>query len=107
VDVFTTVVGILIAGAALFVGYRLGIKDGFRGGFQTGRTLERQLAAEERRYLLSRTVREEPLLEAAPQQLTLPATSGLPDEGGDEVPVRAARSRARERREQGRAAGRI
>ena len=72
VDVFTTVVGIVIAGIALFIGYRIGVKDGFRGGFQSGRTLERQLAVEQRRLITARTVREGALLQTVLEQKALP-----------------------------------
>ena len=70
-DVFTTVVGIVIAGIALFVGYRVGVKDGFRGGFQSGRSLERQLAVEQRRLIEARTVREQATFQPAVEQRSL------------------------------------
>jgi hypothetical protein len=91
VDVFTTVVGIVIAGIALFVGYRVGVKDGFRGGFQSGRSLERQLAVEQRRLIAARTVREQATLQPVFEQRSLPPV-GIPaiqvaedDEGWDWV----------------------
>ena len=83
VDVFTTVVGIVVAGIALFVGYRVGIKDGFRGGFQSGRAVERRLAVEERRFLTARVVRAEGLLNAVKQK-ALASRSGIGDLVEDE-----------------------
>ena len=74
-DVFTTVVGIVIAGIALFVGYRVGVKDGFRGGFQSGRTLERQLAVEQRRLIAARTVREQASFQPVVEQRSLPPSA--------------------------------
>ena len=83
-DVFTTVVGIVIAGIALFVGYRVGVKDGFRGGFQSGRTLERQLAVEQRRLIAARAVREEALLQPVVERRSLPPVPVAAGEAADE-----------------------
>ncbi len=63
-DVFATVLAIVIAGIALFVGYRVGIKDGFRGGVQTGRSMERRQAEEQRRFLTARLVQAQAELHA-------------------------------------------
>ena len=72
-DVFSTVVGVIVAAIALFVGYKIGVKDGFRGGVQTGRHMERAFAEQERRLLLARTVRAQAQLETRLSSRSLPA----------------------------------
>ena len=71
-DLFATVVTIVFAGIALFVGYKVGIKDGFRGGMHTGRQIERRAAEEERRYLAARLVNVQAELAAHAPQRALP-----------------------------------
>lgn len=62
----------MVAGVALFVGYKIGIKDGFRGGVQTGRLLERSHADEERRFLTARLVHAQAELHAQADLHRLP-----------------------------------
>ena len=72
-DVFSTVIGLLLAGIALFVGYRVGVKDGFRGGVHTGRMVERSRAAEERRFLAARAANSQPQIDGPFLPNRLPA----------------------------------
>ncbi len=61
-DIFLLIVVVTAGGIALFVGYRIGLKDGFRGGAQYGQWAERERLAQVERFRLARPVGEQNLL---------------------------------------------
>ena len=61
-DIFLLIVVVTAGGIALFVGYRIGVKAGFRGGAQYGQMVERDRLAQIERFRLARQVGEPNLL---------------------------------------------